>query len=300
MLIAALMLAAVAINAARGNERFAIRMDRWTLELPLFGNWLRDMAVLQLMEVLGNLMAAGFTLADALGECADSVGNRAVRQNVLSLQKAVLRGERFSREIEGYGDMFPPIVSQLVIVGEQTGTLAHATAHIRDHLRREIERKTSLLVGTIEPLLDHFVGDRDRCDPLGNLLADVRHGQHGGCLISKGESNELDQNGPTRVARILTRRDPRGRDDSWDRDGAVVTRISGSTGAADRNACFVNQGDIEIQVQIWHRQHGAWPSSNLSQIGADADYFPQGLPKCPVDASAYTIDSTGHVMGHTH
>jgi type II secretory pathway component PulF len=44
-------------------------------------------------------------------------------------------------------------VSQLVIVGEQTGTLARATTHIRDHLQREIERKTNIFVGTIEPTL---------------------------------------------------------------------------------------------------------------------------------------------------
>jgi type IV pilus assembly protein PilC len=49
--------------------------------------------------------------------------------------------------------MFPPVVSQLVIIGEQTGKLVRATGHIREHLRREIERKTSLMVGTIEPVL---------------------------------------------------------------------------------------------------------------------------------------------------
>ena len=69
------------------------------------------------------------------------------------LQNAVRRGEKFSRELERHGDMFPPIVSQLVIVGEQTGKLTGATSHICDHLQREIERKTNIFVGTIEPTL---------------------------------------------------------------------------------------------------------------------------------------------------
>jgi type IV pilus assembly protein PilC len=119
----------------------------------VFGNWLRDIAVLQLMEVLGSLMDAGYNLAEALGEAAQAVGNRAIRQSVRDLQNAIRRGEKFSRELERHGETFPPIVSQLVIVGEQTGTLAKATRHIRDHLQREIERKTNIFVGTIEPTL---------------------------------------------------------------------------------------------------------------------------------------------------
>ena len=59
----------------------------------------------------------------------------AVRQAVRDLQSAVRRGERFSRELERHGDMFPPIVSQLVIVGEQTGKLTGATSHICDICR---------------------------------------------------------------------------------------------------------------------------------------------------------------------
>jgi type IV pilus assembly protein PilC len=105
------------------------------------------------MEVLGSLMDAGYNLAEALGEAAQAVGNRAIRESVRDLQNAVRRGETFSRELERHGETFPPIVSQLVIVGEQTGTLAKAATHIRDHLQREIERKTNIFVGTIEPTL---------------------------------------------------------------------------------------------------------------------------------------------------
>jgi type IV pilus assembly protein PilC len=128
-------------------------MDAAILRAPVFGNWLRDIAVLQLMEVLGSLMEAGYNLAEALGEAGQAVSNRAIRQGVRDLQNAVRRGEKFSRELERHGETFPPIVSQLVIVGEQTGTLTRATSHIRDHLQREIERKTNIFVGTIEPTL---------------------------------------------------------------------------------------------------------------------------------------------------
>ena len=143
----------IVVRQLRKRTDFAYKMDAAILRTPVFGNWLRDVAVLQLMEVLGSLMEAGYNLAEALGEAGQAVGNRAICQGVRDLQNAIRRGEKFSRELERHGETFPPIVSQLVIVGEQTGTLTRATSHIRDHLQREIERKTNIFVGTIEPTL---------------------------------------------------------------------------------------------------------------------------------------------------
>jgi type IV pilus assembly protein PilC len=143
----------IVVRQLRKRPDFAYKMDAAILRTPVIGNWLRDIAVLQLMEVLGSLMEAGYNLAEALGEAGQAVGNRAIRQGVRDLQNAIRRGEKFSRELERHGETFPPIVSQLVIVGEQTGTLTRATSHIRDHLQREIERKTNIFVGAIEPTL---------------------------------------------------------------------------------------------------------------------------------------------------
>jgi type II secretory pathway component PulF len=137
----------------RRNDQFAAGMDQMLLRAPLAGRWLRDIAVLQLMDALNTLLNAGFTLAEALRQTAESVNNRAVRRGVRSLMSAVERGERFSRELERLSDLFPPIVNQLVVVGESTGQLGRATDDICEHLRREIERKTSLMVGALEPIL---------------------------------------------------------------------------------------------------------------------------------------------------
>jgi type IV pilus assembly protein PilC len=143
----------VAVRQMRKRPDLAFKMDAALLNAPVFGPWLRDIAVLQFMEVLGSLMDAGYNLAEALGEAGQGISNRAIRQSVRDLQSAIRRGEKFSRELEHHGDMFPPIVSQLVIVGEQTGKLTQATRHIREHLQREIQRKTNIFVGTIEPAL---------------------------------------------------------------------------------------------------------------------------------------------------
>lgn len=154
--LAALGIAAISvivISQLRKNDVVASTMDHALLKTPLLGRWLRDIAVLQLMDALNTLMTSGFTLAEALRQTAESVDNRAVRRGVRTLVTAVERGERFSREIERLDHLFPPIVNQLVVVGESTGQLAKATADICEHLRREIDRKATLMVGALEPIL---------------------------------------------------------------------------------------------------------------------------------------------------
>lgn len=67
-----------------------------------------------------------------------------------------------------------------------------------------------------------------------------------------------------------------------------------------RASCHVNRAEIELQAMLWRRANGNWPAANLSGIGADINYFPEGLPTCPVDGSTYTIDTNGAVVGHSH
>ncbi len=81
----------------------------------------------------------------------------------------------------------------------------------------------------------------------------------------------------------------------------ILPRVIGESNQAHVSACQTHRGNIEIQVELWMNQKGVWPTSNLSDIGADISFFPEGLPTCPVDSSAYTIDTlTGRVIGHNH
>lgn len=81
----------------------------------------------------------------------------------------------------------------------------------------------------------------------------------------------------------------------------IVPRVIAHSDASKRAACDTNQGEIELQVQLWRRNQGSLPAADLSNIGSNAAYFPSGLPVCPVDGTPYTIDTTsGRVTGHTH
>ncbi|MDA1055501.1 MAG: type II secretion system F family protein [Planctomycetota bacterium] len=148
--IVALVSATVTIRRQTAGRLW---MDTWLLRVPLLGRWFKNMSVLQFMEVLGNLMDAGFTVVEALESCSKAVGNRAIRQSITEMHEALTRGERFSDELARHEDLFPPVVKQLVVVGEKTGTLSKTTVHIRAHLRREVETYTNVMLGAIEPTM---------------------------------------------------------------------------------------------------------------------------------------------------
>jgi general secretion pathway protein G len=80
----------------------------------------------------------------------------------------------------------------------------------------------------------------------------------------------------------------------------IVVRATAGSSTSKSAACNAIKGDIEIQSELWMHNTGSWPATNLSNIGSDLNYFPTGVPLCPVNGSVYTIDSSGRVVGHNH
>lgn len=66
-------------------------------------------------------------------------------------------------------------------------------------------------------------------------------------------------------------------------------------------ACRENVARINTIAEMWNIMKERWPNVSLSDIGRDIDYFPSGIPQCPVDGSAYRLDPVTHrVTGHAH
>jgi prepilin-type N-terminal cleavage/methylation domain-containing protein len=81
----------------------------------------------------------------------------------------------------------------------------------------------------------------------------------------------------------------------------LVPRFAGTSATAKSQACAANRRNLEVQARLWYRTKGSWPATNLSDIAANTSFLPEGLPTCPVDGSAYTIDSTTRqISGHNH
>ncbi len=82
--------------------------------------------------------------------------------------------------------------------------------------------------------------------------------------------------------------------------GIIVPRLTGGSASSKQAACETYQGNIEIQAELWRQNTGAWPTTNLSDVGSNVIYFPAGVPTCPADGTAYTIDPSGRIVGHNH
>jgi prepilin-type N-terminal cleavage/methylation domain-containing protein len=81
----------------------------------------------------------------------------------------------------------------------------------------------------------------------------------------------------------------------------VLPRFGSASASAKSRGCEANRRNLEVQARLWYRTKGSWPATNLSDLGANTSFLPEGLPVCPVDGSAYTLDATTHqVTGHTH
>jgi type II secretory pathway pseudopilin PulG len=79
----------------------------------------------------------------------------------------------------------------------------------------------------------------------------------------------------------------------------VLPRVISGNDVAKEKTCFHNRAEINITVEQYYMHTGTWPATNLSDIGADPQYFPDGLPTCPVSGAPYRIDGTTHrVVGH--
>ncbi len=81
----------------------------------------------------------------------------------------------------------------------------------------------------------------------------------------------------------------------------AVPRIGNQSQKTKATACDVQRGNIDVQAQLWFRNRGRWPARDLNDIAGNADYFPDGLPVCPVDGSAYVFDTAKkQVLEHDH
>lgn len=76
----------------------------------------------------------------------------------------------------------------------------------------------------------------------------------------------------------------------------VVPRVTVSADAAKSNAHDQNIAEINRAVERWYFEKGKWPNKNLKDIGADVNYFPDGIPKNPLDNKAYTLNNKNRVQ----
>jgi type IV pilus assembly protein PilC len=138
------------------NYKFALKVDTMLLNLPLFGDVIKKTAIARVTRTLGTLMHAGVSILHAMETVAKTAGNKLIEKTMLEAREAIREGERIAETLKKSG-VFPPMVIQMIAVGEETGSLDAMLAKIADFYDREVSDAVEGLAGMIEPLIIVFL-----------------------------------------------------------------------------------------------------------------------------------------------
>ena len=109
-------------------------------------------------ENLSTLISGGIPIAQSLEITAEIVGSDVYQQIVFEIKEEVVRGENMSKILARYPNEFPPILTQMVAVGEKTGTLDQSLMSVVNFYRNEVERAVDNLLSILEPVMVILLG----------------------------------------------------------------------------------------------------------------------------------------------
>jgi MSHA biogenesis protein MshG len=131
--------------------------DRAMLRVPIFGTLIQQSVLARVTRSLAICLAAGIPALQALAIIARTTGNEYMSEGILRLRDTVERGDSISRAAATVG-LFPPLVLQMIAVGEETGELAELLGEVAEHYRRDVDYRLKNLSAVIEPVMIVAVG----------------------------------------------------------------------------------------------------------------------------------------------
>ena len=139
------------------TDRGKMMIDRLLLKLPVFGPLLKKVAVARFSRTLGTLVSSGVPILDGLTIVSRTAGNRSVEVAILSARSSIREGETIAEPL-GRSGIFPPMVIQMIAVGESTGALDNMLSKIAEFYEEEVDITVANLTSLLEPFLMIFLG----------------------------------------------------------------------------------------------------------------------------------------------
>lgn len=144
-------------KALRKNEKGRYQLDVIKLKLPVFGPLFRKIALSRFSRNLGTLLRAGVPILQALEITADTVDNGPIGAATKDVQDSVRQGESIASPLSEH-EVFPPMVVQMIAVGEETGQVDLMLEKIAEFYDQEVEATTESLTALMEPLMIAVLG----------------------------------------------------------------------------------------------------------------------------------------------
>jgi type IV pilus assembly protein PilC len=146
-----------ALKRYYGTPNGRLKIDTYALKLPVVGELIRKVAVAQFTRTLGTMLQSGVPIMDALEVVARASGNKVVENAILAARTSVGEGKTLADPI-GKTDVFPPMVVQMISVGEATGALDSMLIKIAEFYDDEVDAAVAGLTSLLEPALMVFLG----------------------------------------------------------------------------------------------------------------------------------------------
>ncbi|HEY5619979.1 MAG TPA: type II secretion system F family protein [Vicinamibacterales bacterium] len=132
-------------------------IDRVTLKMPILGMVMRKIAVARFCRTLSTLLASGVSILEALDITARTAGNAVVEEAIFTTRTSIERGETIAGPLK-QTEVFPPMVVQMIGVGEATGALDTMLGKIADFYEEEVDVAVAGLLTLLEPLMIALLG----------------------------------------------------------------------------------------------------------------------------------------------
>ncbi len=132
-------------------------LDGLMLRIPIVGEILRKIAISRFSRTLGTLLSSGVPILESLDITARTSGNVIVEEAILNVRVAIEQGETFLEPLKA-AKIFPPMVCQMIGIGEQTGALDAMLSKIADFYEQEVDAAIANLLAMLEPAMILFLG----------------------------------------------------------------------------------------------------------------------------------------------
>jgi type IV pilus assembly protein PilC len=141
----------------KNTERVRRAVDPLRLKLPVFGKLLKKIAVARFSRNFSNMIAAGVPILQAIRIVGETSGNWVIERALIAVAESVRQGESIAAPLMAQ-PVFPAMVTQMIAVGEDSGSLETMLDKIADFYDQEVESATEQLTAMIEPLMIAFLG----------------------------------------------------------------------------------------------------------------------------------------------
>jgi type IV pilus assembly protein PilC len=147
----------IVFRAAVRTPRGKLVLDSVMLRAPVFGPLFRKVAVAKFTRTLGTMISSGVPILDALQITAKSAGNKVVENAIMYTRERIAEGRTMADPLAETG-VFPPMVVQMIAVGESTGAMDSMLQKIADFYEEEVDVAVAALTALLEPLMMVVLG----------------------------------------------------------------------------------------------------------------------------------------------